>query len=441
MASVIEFDVKSAVLSNGIFGKEQIDQIVTAIGEDFSQFSVLRDGVSELEIEEEHSPATSTRLGVCYYLLGRFDRALQELTTKSDGGAVAQFYIGRCYAAKNDHNNAIDYFQKARLASYDEDFCKLAEAEVRRLKKDNDGAIAILDDMHGPIGQTAEYLYQRGATVAASNGNPEEVIALYEKAVEIDESHSGALFGLAVENDRRGNDDLAMDLYRRSASTFPSRVGVLLNLGLLYEDHNQYDRAQQCYNRILEIYPDEPRAHLYLQDAIASDDQYFDLDAQKAQDRLAQVLNIPVTDFELSVRSRNCLAKMGVATLGDLARTTEQELLASKNFGETSLIEIREMLSAKNLELGMLSHEAREEVVVDRSHLSPEEAAVYDRPVSDLNLSVRARKCMVRLRINMIGELLRKTGDELLESKNFGVTSLNEVREKLTAMNLKLRGE
>ena len=48
---------------------------------------------------------------------------------------------------------------------------------------------------------------------------------------------------------------------------------------------------------------------------------------------------------------------------------------------------------------------------------------------------------MVRLRINTIGELLRKTGDELLESKNFGVTSLNEVREKLTAMNLKLRGE
>ena len=48
---------------------------------------------------------------------------------------------------------------------------------------------------------------------------------------------------------------------------------------------------------------------------------------------------------------------------------------------------------------------------------------------------------MVRLQINTIGELLRKTGDELLESKNFGVTSLNEVREKLTAMNLKLRGE
>ena len=58
---------------------------------------------------------------------------------------------------------------------------------------------------------------------------------------------------------------------------------------------------------------------------------------------------------------------------------------------------------------------------------------MLDRPISDLNLSVRARKCMVRLGISTIGELLRRTGDDLLECKNFGVTSLNEVREKLKA--------
>ncbi len=48
---------------------------------------------------------------------------------------------------------------------------------------------------------------------------------------------------------------------------------------------------------------------------------------------------------------------------------------------------------------------------------------------------------MVRLGLNSIGELLRRTGDDLLECKNFGVTSLNEVREKLTLNNLKLRGD
>ena len=50
---------------------------------------------------------------------------------------------------------------------------------------------------------------------------------------------------------------------------------------------------------------------------------------------------------------------MGINTLGDLTRVSESELLASKNFGETSLHEIREILSAKGLRLGM----RREEVL------------------------------------------------------------------------------
>ena len=66
---------------------------------------------------------------------------------------------------------------------------------------------------------------------------------------------------------------------------------------------------------------------------------------------------------------------------------------------------------------------------------------MLDRPIADLNLSVRARKCMVRLGLSTIGELVRRTGDDLLECKNFGVTSLNEVREKLTIQGLKLRGD
>ena len=169
---------------------------------------------------------------------------------------------------------------------------------------------------------------------------------------------------------------------------------------------------------------------------------FFDEESQKRHDRLNQVLSIPVTDFELSVRSRNCLQKMGVKTLGDLTRISELELLASKNFGETSLVEIRDMLHSKGLDLGMHVDRRQEpELPIEFAQLSPDEQAVLDRPISDLNLSVRARKCMVRLGLTTIGELIRKTGDDLLECKNFGVTSLNEVREKLQQLNLKLRGD
>ena len=73
--------------------------------------------------------------------------------------------------------------------------------------------------------------------------------------------------------------------------------------------------------------------------------------------------------------------------------------------------------------------------------LTPDEQVMLARPISDLSLSVRARKCMIRLGISTIGELLRRTGDDLLECKNFGVTSLNEVRDKLSVHGLKVRGD
>ena len=76
-----------------------------------------------------------------------------------------------------------------------------------------------------------------------------------------------------------------------------------------------------------------------------------------------------------------------------------------------------------------------------QSNLSPEEQAMMGKSVSELNLSVRARKCMNRLNITTIGELVSRSQDELMEAKNFGVTSLTEVKEKLTGMNLKLRGD
>ena len=47
--------------------------------------------------------------------------------------------------------------------------------------------------------------------------------------------------------------------------------------------------------------------------------------------------------------------------------------------------------------------------------MSPDEQALLERPIADLNLSVRARKCMVRLGISTIGELIRRTGDDLLD--------------------------
>ena len=434
-------DIREVVLSNQSFGPADIEKITRVIEEDLTQLALLKDAVQELQQTPDLSPATQTRLGVCLYLLGRFQEAESALR-QGDGGALAQYYLGKASFQLEQFDRAIEFYNAAEKAGYTSEWCQLSRAEALRYLGRKEEALQILDNIFGPVEQHPEYPYQRAATLASIGGNLPEVIALYQRALQHNPKHGGALFGLALEYDRMGSDQSAFELYQKGASVIPSHIGTLLNLGLMYEDRNDYNKAQGCYRRVLETCPNHSVAKMYFKDAVAGGPESIDEVTQQQQQNLAKLLATPVTDFELSVRSRNCLQKMGIRTLGDLTRVSEHSLLSSKNFGETSLIEIKEMLSARNLSLGQFAHEKPPaDPLPDTSGMSPDQLVLLDRPISELNLSVRARKCMVRLQLNTIGELIRKTGDDLLECKNFGVTSLTEVREKLTVLNLKLRGD
>lgn len=60
------------------------------------------------------------------------------------------------------------------------------------------------------------------------------------------------------------------------------------------------------------------------------------------------------------------------------------------------------------------------------------------KPVADLELSVRAGNCLETAKIKTIRELVVKTEKEMLEYKNFGKTSLNEIKDQLANMGLTL---
>ena len=65
------------------------------------------------------------------------------------------------------------------------------------------------------------------------------------------------------------------------------------------------------------------------------------------------VLLRPVDDLELTVRSANCLKAESIYYIGDLIQRTENELLKTPNLGRKSLNEIKEVLAARGLTLGM----------------------------------------------------------------------------------------
>jgi DNA-directed RNA polymerase subunit alpha len=442
MVATARIDIRDLITGSGPFGPTEVRAVVEALGADASAHRDLRAAVRDLEAAPDRSPAASVKLGVCQRLLGRARDALDTLKA-ADGGALALFHQAVAHATEGAHDKACDLFASARKAGYDAATRVALAAESLRAAGRHDDAAKTLEGLGGEGEASADVWAAKAGLLADSGRPPEEIVACLEKALAIDPGHSSALFLMGVIADRVGNDDDAMGYYERALGRYPASVGALVNLGILYEDRDDFAKAQQCYRRVLEAFPDHPRARLFLRDSSASGDLQQDEQQLKQQSRLDQVLSLPVSDFELSVRSRNCLAKMGIQTLGDLARTTEEEILASKNFGETSLVEIKEMLASKGLSLGQIAEQVAEVAAGEPEtfEASSDDQEAHTLPITDLNLSVRARKCTNKLGITTIGDLVRRTAEDLLECKNFGVTSLNEVREKLSERGLKLRGD
>jgi DNA-directed RNA polymerase subunit alpha len=70
--------------------------------------------------------------------------------------------------------------------------------------------------------------------------------------------------------------------------------------------------------------------------------------------------------------------------------------------------------------------------------IDPAMEAKLSLSLAELKLSVRASNCLESENINTVRDLVQRSEDQLLEVRNFGETTLNEVREKLNELGLRL---
>jgi DNA-directed RNA polymerase subunit alpha len=385
----------------------------------------------------------SILLGFCQLLSGDLEASEESLKP------VRRTPWGGYYYARvlDDRKRLTDAIKAAEEAVEKNPDCLLLTYRLVELEckaADLDVAGKTLDKLKKQEEGTAEWLYHKGFW-CERDGQYAEAIRLYREAVVRDAEYSEALFRLGyllelygTESDEANEESLAT--YECCVQVKPVHSNAVVNLGLLYEDRERYHDAIKCYETVLRRFPNDTRAKMYLGDAHAATSMFYDKEQEKKADKQSQVLRIPVSDFELSVRSRNCLQKMNILTLGDLILKTEQELLSYKNFGETSLMEIKEMLSQKGLHLGQGLDIKTGEASAGRNPLeataSPE---VLAKPIEELNLSVRSRRCMERLEVRSLRDLINKTEVELMSAKNFGMTSLNEIKRKLVEAGLSLK--
>jgi DNA-directed RNA polymerase subunit alpha len=389
------------------------------------------------------------RRGMGWWVVGQYERCARELEpfAKDD---TASYTRARALLALGRFDEAREIFERLTKAYPSEPRPRGGWLEARLesgLRRDPDPlALAReiereIESAPGEFGSSVEGAYVRGRA-AELRRDLGTALDAYVAGRTLDPAHRPLLRRLAHVAERAGFDDLAIQAYETLVAFKPAERSVLMNLGVLYEDVGRDADAASCYDIVVRNDPTDLRARLYLSDAMAAINMYYDEDLEKKEDRLNQILRIPITDFELSVRARNCLNKMQITTLGDLVQRTEQELLSYKNFGETSLTEIKEILHSKGLRLGMPREEAVASIEAHAARMhSGERSDVMNKPILELHLSIRARRTVETLGCLTVGDITKHSAEELLGMPNFGQTSLQELRSKLAELGLKLKGE
>lgn len=278
---------------------------------------------------------------------------------------------------------------------------------------------------------------------AEGQGNRLGAIDAYEAAFAADPDDPEICFRLAYNLDLMGEEDEALHLYEQCVQCRKPALNALLNLAVIYEDREQFAKAERCVRQVLATEPNHARARLFIKDITGSQDMVIQDDPEGGFEAQGAILDTPVTDFDLSVRTRNAVRKMNVRTLGDLLRVTEADLRSYKNVGDASLDEIRSMLAQRGLRLGQAIEQqqsaAKQEVYDQLKTVSGSDDEKLASNVAELQLSVRARKALALLNIQSIGDLCMHTEAELMGVKNFGMTSLLEIKEKLAENGLGLR--
>ncbi len=428
----------SAILAKQTWTAEDCNEIVANIQGTTPDGRTVQALLMEADAAEPSPKGTAAvKAGIIRYMLGRFSSAVDAFTEATDN-KDRRYFQALCYKNLCSYDKAAEELDRAKAKGFDPTEIDLEMAEVKALAGELDEAAALLKKLSSKAGETPRFLCASGL-VEELAGYGDRAAEAYAKAREIDPNDGAATFRLAYCCDIHGDEEQAVALYRECLSHPPVYANALLNLAVIYEDNAQYDSAAACLRRLLAAHPDHQRARLFLKDVQASQTMYYDEEQAQRIARRNAVLDIPVSDFELSVRARNCLKKMNIRTLGDLVRTTEAELLGYKNFGETSLKEIKDMLASRALRLGQALEEGEYETAKAEPLPPSRDEGVLATPVDRIELSVRSRKALESLRITTLGQLVGKTEADLLACKNFGQTSLNEVRQRLAEYGLQLR--
>lgn len=381
------------------------------------------------------------RKGIALWLLNKTADAIK-CFEEARSSRETDYFLALCYKGNGDYRKAFELASKLYKSEPSTQEFLLLFVDLKLKLGAVAEALELLQKVKKDSRSNSDMIYYTGLCLELL-GRYADADKEYRNALHLDAGHKPTLFRMAYNADLNGNDEEALRIYELLYNARPAHVGTLLNLGLLYEDRGDYVKAHKCFDDVLRTNPLEPRARLYIKDVMAAETMHYDEHVKRKAHQTKQLLNQAIADFRLSVRARNCMDVLKVRTLSDLIQKTEDELMKCEGFGHQTLAEITELLARRGLTLAQTGTPVLSLDELVGAHVSGDSAGaasnVLQKSVFTIDWSARVRSTMDKLKVYTVADLVQKTEKEFLGIKNFGQTSLNEIKQRLKDLGLALK--
>ncbi|MHC4916592.1 MAG: tetratricopeptide repeat protein, partial [Planctomycetota bacterium] len=216
----------------------------------------------------------TVRRGAFHWAMGDDEEAEKLLNHRRHVG-LACFLVAVIRRERGGVREAVEIFEQAAGVDSEPAVPLAAVAECLLQLGRAEDAAKTLEKAAKKAAEAPEVLFVRGL-LAEREGDQQGALDSYEAALEADAEHPGANFRSAWILDLRGLDDEAAERYRRVAGESSLFVNALTNLGLLHDENGRFDDAIACFEQALRLQPRNERVRLYLSDAVASTEMYYD---------------------------------------------------------------------------------------------------------------------------------------------------------------------
>src|SRR5882762_10166689 len=209
------------------------------------------------------APSSSTRPSLERYNAERKSQERRQRLVPEpqvvEGNELAHYNLGLAFRQKGYYNEALKEYRMALERGEDRRLTLQAMAELYLLKRDFPAALELYDTLLREVPDSPKLWNERGVVLHQA-GRPDDALASYRQAVEIDGKYTLAWNNLGVLQAHQGDSEAAIESFRTGLQLQNAFSSARLNLALLLYQLRRFQLSLEAYRQVLSNEPNSASA-------------------------------------------------------------------------------------------------------------------------------------------------------------------------------------